>query len=261
MVLLKYLVYYLIVIINMRLQGKVAIITGAASGIGRRAGEKFIKEGASVVFSDILESIDFINELGDAAKYIKCDVSNSEDVKSLISETVSTFERVDILVNSAGVGALGGTNDVTDEDWDKVIAVNLSGTMFGMREAANAMKEKGIKGSIINISSILGGVGFQGAIAYCASKGGVVQLTRAGALDLAGDKIRVNAVAPGFIKTNMTKDVLDDEGFKSLVTSSTPFGYVGDTDDIADALIYLASDESKYVTGTILYVDGGWTAK
>ncbi len=245
----------------MRLQGKVAIITGAASGIGKRAGEKFLKEGANVVFSDITESVDFISELGDAAKYIKCDVSKSEEVKNLISEAVSTFGRVDILVNNAGVGALGEVTDVTDEDWNKVIAVNLSGTMFGMREAANVMKEKGTGGSIINISSILGGVGFQGAIAYCASKGGVVQLTRAGSLDLAGDKIRVNAVAPGFIKTNMTKDVLDDEGFKSLVTSSTPLGYVGDTDDIADALIYLASDESKYVTGVVLYVDGGWTTK
>ncbi len=245
----------------MRLKDKVAIITGAASGIGRKIGEEFLKEGAKVVFSDISEGIDFINELGENARYIKCNVANAKEVKDLVKNTVDTFSKVNIIVNNAGVGALGGTLDVTDEDWDRVIAVNLTGVMYGMREVAKQMKEKNNSGSIINISSILGGVGFKGAVAYCASKGGVVQLTRAGALDLADDKIRVNAIAPGFIKTNMTKDVLEDDGFNNLVTSSTPLGYVGEVNDIASAAVYLASDEAKYVTGNILYVDGGWTAK
>jgi NAD(P)-dependent dehydrogenase (short-subunit alcohol dehydrogenase family) len=111
------------------------------------------------------------------------------------------------------------------------------------------------------MSSILGSVGFNGAIAYCAAKGGIVQLTHAGSLDLAQYQIRVNAIAPGFIETNMTKDILKNEQFNQLVTTSTPLGYVGEPDDIANAAVYLASDEAKYVTGNVLYVDGGWTAK
>ncbi len=245
----------------MRLKNKVAIITGSASGIGKKTGEEFLKEGAKVVFSDISESVDFVDGLGESAKYIKCNVADAKEVKDLVKKTVESFSRVDIFVNNAGVGALGGILDVTDEDWKKVIDINLTGVMHGMREVAKEMKEKNISGSIINISSILGGVGFKGAVAYCASKGGVVQLTRAGALDLADDKIRVNAISPGFIKTNMTKDVLDDDGFKKMVASSTPLGHVGEVDDIASAAVYLASDEAKYVTGNILYVDGGWTAK
>ncbi len=245
----------------MRLNNKVAIVTGAASGIGKKIGESFLKEGAKVVFSDIQEDGSFVEELDGEAKYLKCDVSNVEEVRSLVGDTIDNFGGVDIVVNNAGIGALGGILDVTDEGWDKVISVNLSGVMYGMREAANEMKERGVKGSIINISSILGGVGFKGAIAYSASKGGVVQLTRSGAVDLAEEGIRVNAIAPGFIQTDMTKDMLEDESFNSFVTSSTPMGHVGEVDDIANAAVYLASDESKYVTGHVLYVDGGWTAK
>ncbi len=245
----------------MRLKDKVAIVTGANSGIGKKISEDFIKEGAKVVFSDIVEESSVADEFEGNAKYIKCDVSSPEEVVNLVSKTVELFGKLDVIVNNAGLGALGDLLEVTNENWDKVIAVNLSGTMYGMREAAKEMKKNNIKGSIINISSILGKVGFNGAIAYCASKGGVVQLTRAGAMDLANDKIRVNAIAPGFIRTNMTKDVLEDESFNSMVKNSTPLGHVGEVEDISNAAIYLASDESKYVTGSIVYVDGGWTAK
>lgn len=245
----------------MRLRNKVAIITGAGSGIGKKIAESFLEEGAKVIFSDIKdkEEIDFnFNENSD---YIRCNVSNSAEVKDLINKTVEKFGSLDVMVNNAGVGDSKTILDVTDEDWKKVIGINLSGVMYGIREAANTMKENGIKGSIINMSSILGKVGFNGAISYCASKGGVVQLTHAGSMDLAEDKIRVNAIAPGFIKTQMTKEMLKQDSFCNMIESSTPLGHVGEVEDIAKAAVYLASDESKYVTGEVLYVDGGWTAK
>jgi NAD(P)-dependent dehydrogenase (short-subunit alcohol dehydrogenase family) len=245
----------------MRLKNKVAIVTGASSGIGKKIGEKFLEEGAKVIFSDIHNEFDEIENMEGEARYLKCDVSSSEEVGNLVNKTVEIFGKIDVIVNNAGISALGGALDVTDDDWEKVIGVNLSGTMYGMREVAKKMKEHNIKGSIINMSSILGKVGFNGALAYCASKGGVVQLTRAGAVDLAENEIRVNAIAPGFIKTNMTKDLLENEDFKKMVASSTPLGYVGEVEDIASAAVYLASDESKYVTGSVIYVDGGWTAK
>lgn len=245
----------------MRLENKVAIVTGAASGIGKAIAEKFIKEGAKVVFSDVNADEKLVAEFKDNALFVKCDVSKSVEVDSLVAKAVEHFGKLDIMVNNAGIGGLGGITDVTDENWDKTIAINLSGVMYGARAAANAMKKAGNGGSIINMSSILGSVGLAGAIAYCAAKGGVVQLTHAAALDLAGDKIRVNAIAPGFIDTNMTKDILAMKQFNDMVVSSTPLGHVGDTDDIANAALYLAEDSAKYVTGTIAYVDGGWTAK
>jgi len=245
----------------MRLKNKVAIVTGSASGIGKAIAEKFISEGASVVFSDINEDDSLISKFGPKALFVKCDVSKSEEMENLIDKAVERFGKLDIMVNNAGIGGLGGIIDVTDDSWDKTIGINLTGTMFGMRAAAKAMKAKSVKGSIINLSSILGQVGFNGAIAYCAAKGGVVQLTHAGALDLATDRIRVNAIAPGFIETNMTKDILAQKTFNDLIVASTPLGYVGKTDDIANAALYLASDESGYVTGSVIYVDGGWTAK
>ncbi len=242
----------------MRLQNKVAVVTGASSGIGKRIAERFLEEGAKVVFSDISESVEAFHE---DAKYVKCDVSSSSEVVDLINKTVDLFGKVDVIVNNAGVGDSQGITDVSDETWDKVIAVNLSGTMYGIREASRVMKKQNIKGSVINMSSILGKVGLAGALSYCASKGGVVQLTHAAALDLANDAIRVNAIAPGFIKTNMTKPVLENDDFRNFIETSTPLGHVGDVDDIANAAVYLASDESKYVTGEVIYVDGGWTAR
>ncbi|MDD3284572.1 MAG: SDR family NAD(P)-dependent oxidoreductase [Patescibacteria group bacterium] len=245
----------------MRLENKVAIVTGSGSGIGFAIAEKFISEGARVVFSDINNDNSLVLKFGEKALFIKCDVSKSGEVDDLINKTIEHFGKLDVMVNNAGIGGNSGILDITDESWDKTISINLSGTMFGMRAAAKAMKTKGVGGSIINLSSILGKVGFNGAIAYCASKGGVVQLTHAGALDLASYHIRVNAIAPGFIETNMTKDVLAQKEINNLITSSTPLAYVGKTEDIASAAVYLASDETSYVTGSVIYVDGGWTAK
>lgn len=241
----------------MKLENKVAIVTGACSGIGKAIAEEFLEQGASVVFSDINE----IKINSEKAMFIKCDVSKSEEVNNLIEETAKKFGRIDIMVNNAGIGTVGDTLSADDDCWNKIIGINLSGVFFGMRAAGNKMKELGIKGSIINMTSILGTVGFRGAIGYCAAKGGVNQLTKAGALDLASCGIRVNAIAPGFIKTQMTKGVQEDEKLKAFIESKTPLGYMGEPMDIAKGAVYLASEDSKYVTGNILYIDGGWISE
>jgi len=243
----------------MKLENKIAVVTGASSGIGNAIAEKFISEGASVVFSDIN---DFdVSRFGDKAIFYKCDVSKSGDVDNLIKAAVEKFGRVDIMVNNAGVGSLGDALSMSDDVWHKTLEINLSGVFYGIRAAGNAMKEKGIKGSIINMTSILGSVGFRGALAYCASKGGVSQLTRGSSLELAPLGIRVNGIAPGFIKTNMTKGVQEDANLLKIVDGMTPLGYLGEPEDIANAAVFLASDDSKYVTGSVLFVDGGWTAQ
>lgn len=246
----------------MRLKNKIAVVTGASSGIGKAIAEYFIDNGAKVVFSDVDDpDYDVKEKFGENALFQKCDVSDFAQVEELIDIAVKEFGGLDIMVNNAGIGTVGGILEATNEDWQKTMDINLSGVFYGTKLAAQYMKDKGVKGNIINMSSILGRVGFQGAIAYCATKGGVVQLTHSSALDLAQYGIRVNAIAPGFIKTKMTEPVLENEDFKNLVVSSTPLGHVGEPGDIANAAVYLASDEAKYVTGEIIYVDGGWTAK
>lgn len=243
----------------MRLEGKVAIVTGASSGIGLAIAEEFLIEGAKVIFSDINN---FPKELPtENAFFQTADVSKVEDVENLIKLALEKFGRLDVMVNNAGIGTMGSALDTDDNTWQKTIDINLSGTFYGLRAAAKAMKDLGNGGSIINMSSILGKVGMNSTLAYCASKGGVVQMTHAAALDLAADKIRVNAIAPGFIKTAMTKGLEENKQFNDLIISSTPLGYFGEAQDIAKTAVFLASEESRYMTGEVVYVDGGWTAK
>jgi NAD(P)-dependent dehydrogenase (short-subunit alcohol dehydrogenase family) len=242
----------------MKLKGKTAIVTGSSSGIGKAIAEEFLKEGAFVVFSDINE--DSVPDK-ERAIFVKCDVSKKEEVENLIKQAVDKFGGLDIMVNNAGIGTTGGIVSTDDKTWEKTIAVNLSGTFFGLRAAAQYMKENNVKGSIINMTSILGTVGYKDAVSYSASKGGVSQLTRASALDLGCFGIRVNAIAPGFIKTKMTQALTDNPEYKAMIERGTPLGRMGEPEDIAKAALYLASEDSKFITGTVLFVDGGWTAQ
>ncbi|MFW0837983.1 MAG: SDR family NAD(P)-dependent oxidoreductase [Candidatus Komeilibacteria bacterium] len=246
----------------MQLQGKVAIITGAGSGIGLATAKRFLAAGASVVLSDIKpgEAMKVVQDNPDKALWQKCNVAKVKEVDRLIKAAVDKWGKLDIMFNNAGIGSMGSVQEADDKAWEQTLTVNLSGAFYGIRAAARVMIEQGTGGSIISTSSILGQVGLPGAVAYCASKGGINQLTRAAAMDLASYKIRVNAIAPGFIATNMTKGVLEDKGFKQMVEANTPMGHIGKPDDIAAAALYLASDDSNYVTGDILYVDGGWRA-
>ncbi len=244
----------------MRLQNKVAIVTGASSGLGEAIAKMFLTEGAKVVFSGVNDYAK-ISDLGDQASFFKADVSKREEVENLFNFAVEKFGTVDIMVNNAGVGLTGSVLDMDEKVWQKVLDINLNGVFYGTQITAKFMKEHNIKGSIINMASILGAVGFPGASAYCASKGGVNQLTRTASLELASLGIRVNSIAPGFIKTNMTKGIEEDEKSNAMITSATPLGHMGEPNDIAYAAVYLASDESKFVTGSVLYVDGGWIAQ
>ncbi|MGM0482487.1 MAG: SDR family NAD(P)-dependent oxidoreductase [Patescibacteria group bacterium] len=243
----------------MRLNNKTAIVTGASSGIGKAIAVAFSEEGANVIYSDVNEIEGFVPT--EKSDFIKCDVSDREEVDSLVIETVSRFGSLDVMVNNAGIGSLGGVTETDDETWNKVLGVNLSGVFYGLRAAAKYMTDNGVAGSVINMSSILGKVGLKGAFPYCVSKGGVVQMTHAAALDLATSNVRVNAIAPGFIETKMTEFAKENEDFYNMIVSNTPMGHMGQPEDIASAAVYLASEESKYMTGEVLYVDGGWTAR
>lgn len=245
----------------MRLENKIAVVTGAASGIGRAIADLFLKEGAKVIYADIVAKPKGINLEKGRSLYLKTDVSKRADIEKLTKAAIENFGKLDIMINNAGIGGLGGILEASPEDFKKTLGVNLFGVFHGVQLAARLMKERKIKGSIINMSSILGSVGMEQAISYCSSKGGVVQLSRAAALDLAPYGIRVNAIAPGFIKTKMTEVPLKDKALNKVALKSTPLGYIGSVSDIAAAALYLASDESTYVSGTVLHVDGGWTAK
>ena len=249
----------------MRLQNKIAIITGAGSGIGRGIALAFIKEGAEVVLADWSEEggkeiIEQIKKENGEAIFIKTDVSKTDDVKQLVKTCLDKFGRVDILVNNAGIYRTYNLHEMSEEDWDKIIDVNLKSVFLGSKEVIPEMLKQG-KGKIVNTASIAGLVGFAQSGAYCASKGGIIALTKEMALEYAPKKINVNCICPGVIKTAMTKDMISDPTTKQFLESSTPYPRLGEPEDIAMAAIYLASDESDFVNGEVLVVDGGWMTK
>lgn len=250
-----------------RLKGKVAVVTGSDRGIGRGIAIAFAKEGCNVVVNshkNNKEGEDIVNEiknLGSDAIFVVADVSKERDVRNLVDKAVKKFGKLDILVNNAGILVSGTVTALTEKDWDRQLDVNLKGVFFCTKYAVQQMIKQGKGGRIINISSIAGLVGFPGISAYCASKGGVTELTREVALDCAKYGITVNAIDPGVIVTDMTKAMLEDPATKKALMENTPVGRFGQPEDIGNAAVFLALDESSFITGHNLVVDGGWTAR
>lgn len=249
----------------MRLKGKVAFISGGARGMGAAEARLFASEGASVAIGDVLEEEGRrleaeINESGQCI-FVRLDVTSEEDWRNAIAATVRRFGRLDILVNNAGVSAHGRVEDVTEADWDRVMDINAKGVFLGTRHAIPEMRRAG-GGSIINISSQLGLVGTDtSSPQYQASKGAVRLLTKATAIQYAREGIRCNSVHPGPIVTPMTERSRADPERYKLMLSRIPMGRYGLPEEVAAGVLYLASDESAYVTGSELVIDGGWTAQ
>jgi len=248
----------------MRLSGKTAIVTGARRGIGHAIALALAREGANVVVSDISQKdcqrvVDEIEELGKKGLALKCDVSSSDDVEDMVKRTVAEFGRVDILVNNAGILTFKPFLELTDEDWDKTLNVNLKGQFLCARSAGRVMI-KNKWGRIINIASISSGgcgIAFPLIAHYTASKGAVVALTEALALELTSQGINVNAICPGAIDTDMAKGVKKG-GQLAQVLARIPKGRLGQPEEIASLTVFLASEESDYISGAAIVIDGGW---
>ena len=253
-----------------RLKGKAALITGAALGIGRAIAVRMAEEGAAVAITDMLntegeELASTLSAAGHNARYWSCDVSKEGDVTHVMTEVVKAFGRLDILVNNAGIaGPSKPTHEISEAEWDRVQAVNVKGVFFCTKHAIPRLMKAG-GGSIINLSSIYGLVGAPDVPPYHASKGAVRLMTKTDALLYAKDKIRVNSIHPGFIWTPLVKKHLSSIGNLAAGRKATdelhPLGHMVEPDDIAWGAVYLASDEEKFVTGTELVIDGGYTAR
>jgi NAD(P)-dependent dehydrogenase (short-subunit alcohol dehydrogenase family) len=250
----------------MRLEGKVAVITGAGSGIGRASALLFSEEGAAVVCADwhegaAKETSDEVERRGGRATYVRTDVSDPADVQHMYEVAVSTFGGVDTIFNNAGIeGETAPTADCTLENWDRTIAVNLKGVFLGMKYGLPELLKRG-GGSIVNNASVAGIVGFANIPAYCASKGGIVQLTKTTALEYAQQGVRVNVLCPGVIATPMVDRFSGgtEEGIEQM-TAMEPIGRLGTADEVANMALYLASDDASFCTGGVYTVDGGFTA-
>lgn len=249
-----------------KLSGRVAIVTGAASGIGKASAGLFAAEGASVVAADWderggEEAVAGIRAGDGEASFVKADVSSADDVQRMVQTAVERYARLDVLFNNAGVeGEQAFTADCTLENWDRVIGINLRGVFLGMKYAIPQMLKSG-GGVIINNASVAGIVGFQGLPAYCASKGGIIQLTKAAALEYARRNIRVNVICPGVISTPMVdRFVGQSEEARKALEALEPVGHFGQPEDVARLALFLASDDSAFCTGAPFIVDGGFVA-
>ena len=247
----------------MRLDGKVTVITGAAQGIGLGCAEEFAAHGAKVVLSDILaetcedEAQRIANEFGVETLAIPCDVSKEGDVAALFDKTVNHFGTLDVTVANAGIIKAGSILELSPDDFDQVMGVNLRGVFLTGQAAAKTMVAKGVKGAIVNMASTNAVVAIPNQVAYVTSKGGVVQLTKAMALGLAEHGIRVNGIGPGSIMTDVLKSVMNDEAARKMILSRTPLRRIGDPREIGQVAVFLASEYASYLTGQTIYPDGG----
>jgi len=244
---------------------KVALVTGASFGIGRAAAIAFAKRGAKVVLVDWMEDYETYNaikDLGGEVVFYKCDISKSSEVEATHAKAIEHFGRLDYAFNNAGIeGATAKTQDSTEENWDKVIDVNLKGVFLCMKHQIPQMLKNG-KGVIVNCASIAGVIGFEGLPAYVASKHGIIGLTKTAALENAKTGIRVNVVCPGVIKTPMvSRSTGDKKEMIEQYEKLEPMGRLGNPEEVAEAVIWLCSDQSSFITGHSMMVDGGWTAK
>jgi NAD(P)-dependent dehydrogenase (short-subunit alcohol dehydrogenase family) len=252
-----------------RVKGKVALVTGAGMGLGRAAAMRLAQEGARVVVTDLNEEVgravgDAIVDAGGEAVFLRQDVASEDDWKKVIAFAQSRFGALDILVNNAGVLLSSKIEETPLDKWRWLMSINCDGVFLGVKHAISAMKDRG--GSIINLSSVAGLVGLPDISAYCASKGAVALFTKAAALECAkaGYAIRVNSIHPGGIWTPMLEAFVGKRGEPSADQAAAnmhPVGHAGEPDDIAYGVVYLASDESKFVTGAELVIDGGYTAQ
>ena len=249
-----------------QLTGKVAIITGAASGMGRETAKLFAAEGANVVIADLnakggKEAAEEVSASGNKALFLRTDVSEENDIKALVALATESFGRLDIMFNNAGIGgAVGPLEDVSVEDWDKTQHVCLRGVFLGIKHSVAPMRKAG-GGAIISTASIAGIDGYNGLHAYCAAKAGVVNLTRSTSLEFAVDRIRVNCIAPGGISTPIVYGgMANKERVEAGLVHAQPYPRAGMPIDIAQAALFLASDASSFITGHTLVVDGGATA-
>ena len=249
---------------------KVALVTGAASGIGRACARLFAEQGASVIVSDVAaeggeEMARLIQEAGGKAAFIRADVSDAKEVEALVGTTMETFGRLDCAVNNAGIeGVLAPTADYPEETWNKVLAINLTGAFLCMKHKIPRILEGG-GGSIVNMASVLGLVGFANAPAYTAAKHGVVGLTKVAALEYSALGIRVNALCPGFIETPMVMERGVEAGIHPEVYEQIaqlhPIGRLGKSEEIAEAAVWLCSEAASFVTGHAMTADGGFVAQ
>ena len=249
----------------MRLENKVALISGGARGMGAVEAKLFAEEGAKVIIGDILEEEGRkveaeINEAGGECVFVSLDVSSEEAWQNAVNEAVSRYGKLDILVNNAGIYRAHNVEETTSDEWDQVMGINAKGVFLGTKHAIPAMRDAG-GGSIVNISSVAGLVGSRATSAYNASKGAVRLLTKSTAIQYASDGIRANSVHPGTIETPMTEGFLADPSMRQDRMDRTPIGRLGKPEDVAYGALFLASDEASFMTGSELVIDGGRTAE